>query len=167
MTSSAQFLAGNLRLAVGYAESLAKDIPAEKFAFKPHPTINHPAWCFGHLALYPDRTFGMLLGRSDLARVNERFTKLFEPGTKCEDNAAVYPPKDEIMAELRARHAVMIDYLDRVDDEVLQRETTHERYKARFPKIGHALHFLFANHIMMHLGQVSSWRRCVGLPSVS
>lgn len=165
MTSSAQFLASNLRLALGYADSLAKDIPAEKFAFKPHPTINHPAWCFGHLSLYPDRTLGPLLGRSDLARLNERFTKLFEPGSKCEDNASIYPPRDEIMDELRGRHAVMIEYLEKVDDEVLQRETTHERYKARFPLIGHALHFLFANHIMMHLGQVSSWRRCVGLPS--
>ncbi len=167
MTTSAQFLAGNLRLTLGYADSLAKDIPADKFAFKPHPTINHPAWCLGHLSLYPDRVFGGLLGRTDLARPNEKFTRLFEPGSKCLDDAKIYPPKDAIMKELRDRHAVMLDYLATVDDEVMQRPTTHERYAARFPQLGHALHFLFANHIMMHLGQVSSWRRCIGLPSVT
>lgn len=166
MTSSAQFLANNLRLALGYADGLAKDIPADKFAFKPHPTINHPAWCMGHLALYPDRAFGGLLGRTDLVHANEKFTKLFEPGSKCLDDASIYPSKDEIMKELRDRHAVMLDYLATVDDEVFQRPTAHERYAARFPQIGCALHFLFANHIMMHLGQISSWRRCIGLPSV-
>lgn len=166
MTSSAQFLASNLRLTLGYADGLAKDIPTEKFAHKPHPTMNHPAWCFGHLALYPDRTFGMLLGRTDLAKPNERFTKLFEPGSACEADSGQYPAKDEIMKELRERHAVMLDYLETVDDEVMERPTTHERYAARFPKVGHAVHFLFSNHIMMHLGQVSAWRRAAGLPSV-
>ncbi|MCC6909620.1 MAG: DinB family protein [Phycisphaerales bacterium] len=165
MTSSTQFLAGNLRITLGLADALARDIPADKFAFKPHPTINHPAWCFGHLSLYPDRAFNSILGRTDLARTNERFTKLFEPGSKCLDDASIYPAKDEIMAELRERHAVMLDYLETVDDEVLQRPTAHERYASRFPQIGHVLHFLFANHVTMHLGQVSSWRRCIGLPS--
>lgn len=164
MAASAQYLASNLKITLGYADQLAKDIPADKFAHKPCPAINHPTWCFGHLSIYPDRAFA-LLGRDDLLKTNERFVKLFEPGSTCSDDASIYPSKEEILAVFRQRHAALLEVLPEIGDDVMDRPTPNDRYAARFPRIGHTLHFLFGNHIMMHLGQVSSWRRCIGLGS--
>ncbi len=35
----------------------------------------------------------------------------------------------------------------------------------RFPTLGALANFLMNNHVMMHIGQVSTWRRAMGLPS--
>ncbi|MEY4102879.1 MAG: hypothetical protein RL461_81, partial [Planctomycetota bacterium] len=38
-------------------------------------------------------------------------------------------------------------------------------FKERFPVLGQAVLFLCNNHQMMHLGQISAWRRVMGLGS--
>jgi hypothetical protein len=40
------------------------------------------------------------------------------------------------------------------------------RIKEIFPFVGLAINFMLNNHNMMHVGQVSAWRRAMGLPSV-
>jgi hypothetical protein len=42
-------IADGHRKAVGYAKRLVEDIPAERFTERPTPTMNHPAFCLGHL----------------------------------------------------------------------------------------------------------------------
>ena len=39
------------RVATSYGESLLGDIPEDQFAHMPHPTMNHPAFCIGHLSV--------------------------------------------------------------------------------------------------------------------
>ena len=34
-----------------------------------------------------------------------------------------------------------------------------------FPLLGGRVLFMCNNHLMMHLGQISAWRRCMGLPA--
>lgn len=159
-------LASNLRLSVGYGEKLASDIPADKFAYKPHPTMNHPAWCFGHLSIYPDRFFTNFFSRPDLARTNAEFEALFSAGTECSPDPALYPSKEQVMAHFAGRYKAMIEYIPTLSDELLAQANPNEKMRDRFPTVGHGVFFLFSNHIMMHLGQVSSWRRAVGLPGV-
>jgi len=166
MSTATSYLAANLRLSIGYGEKLAADIPAEKFTFKPHPTMNHPAWCFGHLSVYPDRLFVNAFGRPDLAKTNEQFEKLFAAGTECLADPKVYPSKEEIMAHFVGRYKAMADLLPSVTDATLEEVNPNEKMRERMPKKGNAVFFLCANHIMMHLGQVSSWRRAAGLPGV-
>jgi hypothetical protein len=36
-----------------------------------------------------------------------------------------------------------------------------------WPCIGAAFNFLLSGHVMVHMGQVSAWRRCMGLPAAS
>jgi hypothetical protein len=36
-----------------------------------------------------------------------------------------------------------------------------------FPTIGGAVNFLLVGHVQMHLGQVSTWRRVMGLGSAT
>ncbi|MFG0329017.1 MAG: DinB family protein [Phycisphaerales bacterium] len=162
MTTTAQYLANTLKTTLDYADRVAADIPADQFAHKPHPTINHPAWLYGHLSTYPDKLLPMI-GHEDLSKPNTRFVELFKAGTDCADDPSIYPSKDEIMAEFRSKHATILRVLPEVSDEILDRENPWEPTKQVFPKVGHAVQFIFANHIMMHLGQASAWRRCVGL----
>jgi hypothetical protein len=56
------------------------------------------------------------------------------------------------------------EVLPQVSDELLAQDNPMEgRMRELFPKIGIALNFLCNNHLMMHLGQISTWRRAAGL----
>jgi hypothetical protein len=41
-----------------------------------------------------------------------------------------------------------------------------ERMRSRFPTVANVLLGLMTSHFASHLGQLSAWRRAVGLPSV-
>jgi hypothetical protein len=42
-----------------------------------------------------------------------------------------------------------------------------EKARVNWPCIGAAFNFLLSGHVMVHMGQVSAWRRCMGLPAAS
>jgi hypothetical protein len=164
--SSTSFLADNLRLTLGLAEVLAHAIPADKFAFLPQPNMNHPAWCYGHLSLYPARIC-RFLGRDEIADPDDHITELFKAGSTPVSDPALYPSKDGVLALFNDAHAQMLEILPSITEEDLAKPTPNERYAQRMPHVGNAMHFMLSNHIMFHLGQVSTWRRCIGLPSAT
>ena len=155
-----------IRRAIGFAEKLVNDIPAQQFAHMPHPTMNHPAFCIGHLSLYPNRVFN-IIGQPKLIKEKPGYPELFQAGVACVEQDGRYPHKDEIVSYFMERYNAVATALASVPDEVLQRENPMEgRMREIFPLVGIAVNFLTNNHLMMHLGQVSAWRRAVGLGSV-
>jgi len=162
----ADIMLHGLKRSLGYGELLLKDIPADKFAHMPHPTMNHPAFIIGHLSLYPNRLFTML-DRKDLVKDKPGYPELFQAGVQCVEQVGRYPKKDEIVSFYVERYTAISNFLPSLDDEVFSRENPMEgRMREVFPQIGLACNFLLNNHHMMHLGQVSAWRRCIGLGSV-
>jgi len=162
MGRTSDYLVSNLHNSLAYALGLAHDIPPGRFCEKPGPTVNHPAWCFGHLSIYPDRILP-LVDKGDLVDPDERFDELFAAGTECVDDPTAYPTKQDIMLRFEARHRAMLDILPTIPEDVLDRETPVESLRSRMPTVGHFVAFLFGPHLMCHLGQVSTWRRVVGL----
>lgn len=150
---------------IEYGELLAKDIPAERFCERPHATINHPAFVYGHLALYPNRV-SELLGAPAVIELPEGYAGLFEAGVPCADDSGQHPAKDEIMQLFLDGHRKACEVISTADLAAFGKENPIDRMREVFPTIGIAINFLMNNHLMMHLGQVSSWRRAVGLPSV-
>lgn len=162
----ADYFVNCLRPTIGYAELLVKDIPPAKFAHKPHPTMNHPAFIIGHLSLYPNKVF-TVLSQPRLIVEKPGFAELFQAGVQCVEQEGRYPGKDEIVAYYLERHKALIQAMGNVSDEALARENPIEgRLKEKFPLVGIAVNFLLNNHHMSHLGQLSAWRRAMGLPSV-
>jgi len=156
----------SLRMSIGYAEKLVGDIPAEQFATLPAKNINHPAWCIGHLGLYADRVFE-LVGRPELASPDPALVELFKAGTPCTDEPGRYPAKDVLVKRFKSRWELVATVLPEVSDEHFHAPNPMEgRMKEMLPTIGAAVTFLCASHHMMHLGQISVWRRLVGLGSV-
>lgn len=158
-------IAQNLQRGLWYANSLAEDIPADKFTAMPHPNMNHPAWCYGHLAIYPDRML-TLLGYPQLAQENQKYRELFADGTDCLDDHALYPAKNEILTTFNDRHKALVTILPEVDNAVMDQPVLIESYKDKFPTIGHMFIFIMSAHFMSHLGQISAWRRAIGLGRV-
>ncbi|MDX2116319.1 MAG: DinB family protein [Planctomycetota bacterium] len=155
------------RFSLGYAQALLKDIKPADFARQPKGIdTNHPAFVFGHLAIYPDRLLEML-GRADLARPDAHYVDLFAAGKPCTDDpqGKIYPEMEQIVARFNTRYEALNPVLAEIPNEVFEGVNPNEKHRDRFPTLGMFTAFLVGSHIMMHMGQVSAWRRCMGLPS--
>jgi hypothetical protein len=168
-------LAGAKRARV-YADKLLAGIKPEQAARKPHfetdgvPLMvdtNHPVFVFGHLALYPARIlkFAGLDGSALAAPAG--WDDLFKAGVPCHDDpdGTIYPKLDVVVAQYLKATDAMLATLEKTDDKVLLAPTADEKMRERFPVAGAAMTFMLNNHVMMHMGQVSVWRRCFGLPT--
>lgn len=164
--STASIINDCLRISTNYGKMLLEDIPAEQFTHMPHPTMNHPAWCVGHLAIIPD--FGLaMMGFDDRLDPRESWETLFNQHSECIADASLYPAKDELVTHYVERHRALGKALEDVDEAVLRRENPESgRFKEMCPTIGATINFFSGGHHMVHLGQISAWRRAVGLGPV-
>jgi len=171
-----EMMLGGARRGRVYAEKLVVGIKAEQAARKPHfetpgaaqvVDTNHPTFVFGHLALYPARIakFAGLDGAALAAPAG--WEELFKAGAPCVDDpdGKVYPGFDVVMKQYYKATDGLIAALEKVDDKALLAVTPDEKMRERFPLAGSAVNFMLNNHVMMHMGQVSAWRRCFGLAS--
>lgn len=162
------------KVSMGLAEMLLKDVHPGTFARSIRldgtpVNANHPAFAYGHLALYPARVVTMLGGDASDIAPSDHLKELFEAGKEPVDDAegTIYPSMGEITASFfrgyeRAMHAVSA-----IDDARLAEPNPIEgRLREMFPTLGGALLFVLNDHTMFHLGQVSTWRRCMGLGPV-
>ncbi|MBX3389596.1 MAG: hypothetical protein KF691_09095 [Phycisphaeraceae bacterium] len=160
----------------GLAEKMTVGVTPQMFCRKPRfettsgtrvIDCNHPAFVYGHLALYPARLYSLVeLDPAPVAAPPE-FTDLFKAGVECKDDpeGSFYPAMETITTAFFRGYDGAFDRLVSLDDALLQRPTPDERYRQHFPTVGVALTFMLTSHVMMHMGQVSTWRRCFGLPS--
>lgn len=160
----------------GYSQMLLRGITPEIFARKPRfettagtkvIDTNHPAFVFGHLSLYPARMLAMLGADAAPAQPPAGWTELFTAGAECRDDPAgtIYPAMETVTGHFLRTHDLAVEHIRSIPEEMLSRENPNERSRDRFPTIGAAVNFYVGGHVMVHLGQISAWRRCFGLPS--
>ena len=154
--------------AMEYAKAVCVGIEQDKAGRQPEGVdCNTPAWVMGHLAIYPDRVLEMI-GRGDIAQTDDRYQELFKAGTPSPDDAdgTYYPPMAELLDRFVSRTGAALEALASADPSAFEAENPVEgRFREMFPTVGGACGFLLCGHTMMHLGQISTWRRCMGLGS--
>ncbi len=169
--ASAIVPSGNLSQA--YAERLLNGIDNATFARFPAPggkiiQTNHPAFVFGHLAMYPCRVMDMLGLPRGVTAPPDLWEGLFKAGVECRDdpNGTIYPVMQRIVSFHKAGYEAAIEAIKSATDEQLAAPNPGEgRMKELFPTVGALCGFILGAHPMSHYGQVSAWRRCMGLGS--
>ena len=160
-----QLITPAAELALGYAKQLVTGIPAELFAKMPLKDLNSAAFNIGHLSIYGDRVC-TLLGRSDLVTPMPYSVDLFKNGAPCLDQPGLYPSKDVLVSTFFERQRRALTAFSEANEAALAAENPAEgRFKEMFPTIGSAVCFLLDGHVQSHLGQISAWRRVMGLGS--
>ncbi|RMF39461.1 MAG: DinB family protein [Planctomycetota bacterium] len=155
-----------------YAQRLLADIPPERFARLAVPggvliQSNHPAFILGHLSLYPAKVL-QLLGQdaSDVLPPAE-FERLFSRDATCVDDpdGSIYPPQSAIVERFNTGYARAIEAIRGAPDEQLYAPNPVDTPMRQVcPTLGGLLAFYLTGHVMVHLGQLSAWRRMEGLP---
>lgn len=158
----------------GYGESLLKDIKPGQFARKPLVggvllEVNHPAFHFGHLTIYHSRILNLLGSDSHKFELPASYQDLFKQGAVCLDDPKgnIYPGMEELTSGFFRGYDEILPVLADVSDEKLLAPLSDEKMQARFGSVGGAVNYLLINHIRQHLGQLSAWRRCMGLGPAS
>jgi len=164
-------IADSARLGLGYAERLLTAIPDAQFGR--FATVggqmvqsNHPAFIFGHLSLYPCRIVADLGHDASSIKPTDSYTDVFGHTAKCVDDAdsSVYPSKDEIIERFFTAHRLAIDVLQTADDALFTVPNPNEAMRGKFATTGAMHGFYLGGHLMLHIGQLSAWRRMIGLP---
>ncbi len=163
-------IAASARLGLGYAERLLKDVPENQFArfAKVGDTViesNHPAFIYGHLSLYAPRVVDQLGGDATALLPSAQFEQLFSKDATCVDDpdGSIYPPMDEVTAALLTNYRAAADALERADDDLFTIENPNEAMRDKFPTKGAMHAFYVGGHFMLHMGQMSAWRRAMGM----
>ena len=163
-------IADSLQTVIKYSEVLLKDVKPETFGRfatadgKPIES-NHPAFVYGHLSLYAN-TIMKDLGKP-VDDVPAGFQENFSKDCVCKDDADGSLPDMKTITEyyFKTWNEVM-EALRETDDEVFQGPNpVGGGFAERFPTLGSVHNFYVGGHNMIHLGQMSAWRRMMGLGS--
>lgn len=162
-------IADSLGISLNYAERLLKGVSAERFARLAAPggtpiDSNHPAFIFGHLSLYAPKVLVQI--GYPAPPVPDGFELAFSKDAACRDDpdGDLYPPMDEVLEFFREGYRMTTAALRGVPDDILEQPNPSEgRMRDLFPTIGSVQAFYCGGHMMLHIGQMSAWRRMEGL----
>jgi len=170
MPAYGEMIAASCDLGMGYAERLLADVSDEQFGSFARPggklvESNHPAFIYGHLGLYACRVIEQLGEDASAFQPTDDYVKLFSHEAKCIDDPenSIYPAKDEITTKLLDGYRRASEVLRGADDELFRKENPAESMREKFPTMGAMHGFYVGGHVMMHVGQMSAWRRAMGL----
>jgi hypothetical protein len=166
-------IADSLEHSLRYVGRLVVGVAPEQFARLAAPggvmiQSNHGAFILGHLSIYGPRIMEHLGGDVAAVAPSQRFVEAFSKDAKCLDDpeAKLYPPMVEITETFLATYRAALQSLRsaEADDSLMaQANPSGGRLTELFPTIGSMLTFYAGGHVSMHLGQMSAWRRMLGL----
>ena len=137
------------------------DVEPADMAAQPDGISNHPAWIIGHLT-FACQLLGGAIGLKPW--LPAEWVRCFAPGTSPVADASRYPPKDSVLAALADAQARLAAAVERLDDARLDAPFPVEAYRPVFPTVRHALTQVLVGHASFHVGQLSLWRKAMGLP---
>jgi len=152
------------RLNEGLLARLLQDIPEDKWTHQPAPGIkNHPMWQLGHRAVALDGGAQLLGHKSQLP---DGWGELFGMGSQPVDDPSKYPPRDVLLKAINDARERVIDAFEKATDAQLSAEPPVEWMKPVFGTVGNAVGGVMTSHEAFHNGQLSTWRRMIGLGSI-
>lgn len=167
--SLGNIIADSLAVSLAYGDRLLAGVAAERFARFATPggmvvASNHPAFIYGHLSLYAPKVLQQI--GHPAPTVPEHFDLSFSKDTTCRDDSDgdLYPAMDDVLAFYHEAYRMVTGGLRSTPNEAFERPNPAEgRMRELFPTIGSVQAFYCGGHMMMHLGQMSAWRRMEGL----
>ena len=142
-----------------YSEKLlsAFDTP-QAWVHQVHSHANHPLWFAGHMGVSDD-FFISLVAPQRVARRPD-LVERFGTGSQPVGDPSAYPPVDDVLGYMRERRQTLLDVLDSMSDEELQRTTPPGT--PDFLRDYAAVFQTASWHEGLHSGQVSVTHRALG-----
>lgn len=149
---------------LGYLRMLVEDIPTDRCHQAAFPGGKTPQWLLGHIAIAND--YGLqLLGREKTC--SDAWHASFGPGSDPARLGAT-PGKDELLEAIeRGATAFREAARSATPEQLSAKHRVPIKQLLRWtPTVGELVAHLLSTHVATHLGQLSVWRRQMGLPEV-
>lgn len=137
------------------------DIAAPDLVVQPSGMVNHPAWTIGHL-IFICQSIGNVVGLCEW--LPDDWEKRYGSGSIPVPDTKLYETKDNLVAMLGDAQQRITLAVERLTDSMLDEPFPDNTYLDVFPTIRHAFTQVLIAHTAYHIGQVSVWRRIMGLP---
>lgn len=144
-----------------YLREQVADVSESDMAAQPNGIMNHPAWLIGHLTV-TCQLLGGVIGLSPW--LPDDWTERYGTGSHPVADAGLYETKRNALAMLTDAEVRITEAVRGLDDARLDAPFPDESYREVFPSVGHALTQVLVGHTANHIGQLSVWRRAMGLP---
>jgi len=147
-----------------YALRLVGDLSEDQMIAQPVAghVMNHPAWLMAHLNCYNEVIARMLRRQLKDDPVDHPFGMKSTPSAAASD----YPQRAMAIEAYRRSHDDAEQALQEADEGVFSEPAPLPRWRTAHPKIADMALMLMSKHESLHLGQLSAWRRAMGLPRV-
>lgn len=146
-----------------YGKLLTADLNDGQLLLQPLPGINTPMWVLGHLAVVSDQGLEVL-GQPKVCP--EAWHQAFTTGTKPDAGPQPQPSKAELLAALERGHDLLTRAARNASPAALDSPNPVPFLRTPYPTVADLLAHLMTTHEGIHLGQLSAWRRLMGLPPV-
>lgn len=148
-----------------YALRLVADLDPTLWTAQPVPgrVLNHPARIFSHLNVYTP--IAAALARA--APFDDPLDHPFGQKSEVSSDPSVYAPALALLTAFQTLHDDAQAALAAATPETLAAINPLERWRTLHPTVGDILVALMVKHESGHLGQLSAWRRAMGLARVA
>ena len=144
-----------------YLRDQVAEVSASEMVAQPNGIMNHPAWVIGHLT-HVCQLLGGVIGLSPW--LPDDWDRRFGTGSVPVADESLYETKQNALAILHDAQLRITQAVEGLDDARLDEPFPDESYREVFPTIRHALTQVLVGHTANHIGQLSVWRRAMGLP---
>jgi hypothetical protein len=150
--------------ALDYLKELVANVPPADMIAQPRGIANHPAWVIGHLT-HSCELLAEVVGVPPW--LPQGWANRFGTGSVPVANLSACESKDQALAILDESRSRLTHAVERLDNAFLDQPFPDPSYRDVFPTIRHALTQVMVGHTAMHVGQLTVWRRAMGLPPMS
>ncbi len=145
-----------------YGRDLLEATPENEFCTVPVAGMNHPAWIAGHITL-PHRRIATELGSP--LEIPDGWVELFGRGSRPRPTPSLYPAKQVLIQAYLEGHKHLAAAFSAATSDQLS--ATNVRWKpTMITTIGAMAVHAMTTHEALHLGQLSAWRRAMGMPAI-
>jgi hypothetical protein len=146
----------------GYGTLLTADLTDDQLTVQPSPGVNPPLWILGHLCVVADGGLKLLgVPRQRPLTWHRDFGRGSEPGK----HEITTPGKADLLAAYQEGHAALARAAAAATPEFAE-APNQTGILPQLGTLGDLLAHVLTTHEAMHLGQLSAWRRQMGLAGV-
>lgn len=144
-------------------EKALSDIPEHLLCDQSKGFMNHPLWQIGHVAL---ARVGAAREIGATCEFPEAWAKVFGRGSQPVADASVYPKRAELLAKYKEAVGAFHELAPKATPEQLNAAHSVAALQGVFSTVGDLVSGITCMHDSLHLGQLTAWRRAMGLPSL-
>ena len=150
--------------ALEFLREQVADVAEADMVAQPNGIMNHPAWVIGHLT-HSCELLGGVIGVPPW--LPDDWAQRFGTGSVPFADSNAYESKERTLAILRDAQSRIARGVEALDDAHLDEPFPDEAYLEVFPTVRHALTQVLVGHTANHVGQLTVWRRAMGLPPMA